>query len=110
MAKMILKRDKYKSARGGYSRLLNIFCRKCKNLIIVYQKDGRGSLLRMYFDRIFSPEELVGLQKDNIKDIAILKCKKCGEIIGTPYIYPLENRPAFRLYQDSTTKKIRKNS
>lgn len=109
MAKIILKRDKYKSVRGGHSRLLNLFCRKCENLIAVYQKDGPGSLLRLYFDRILDPGYLVGLQNQNIKNIPTLKCKKCGEIIGAPYIYPLEHRKAFRLFQDSVIKKIKKN-
>lgn len=109
MKNALIKRDKYKSARGGYSRLLNIFCRKCEKLVAVYQKDGPGSLLRMYFDRISFPEDLVGLQKNNIKDVPTLKCKICGEIIGSPYIYPPENRKAFRLYQDSVIKKVKKD-
>ncbi len=106
--KIRLKRDKYKSARGGDSKLLNIFCRKCGNLILTYQKDGPGSLIRLYFDRIFSPEKLVDLQKLNIKDVPVLKCSKCDEGLGTLYIYVKENRKAFRLLQDSITKKNQK--
>ncbi len=109
MSKTTLKKDKYKSARGGYSSLLDLFCRKCESLVAVYQKDGPGNLLRTYFDRIIFPENLVDLQKKNIKEIPNLKCKKCGEIIGSPYIYPPEKRKAFRLYQDSVIKKIKKN-
>ncbi len=108
--KIRLKRDKYKSARGGYSRLLSIFCRKCRNLILTYQKDGPGNLRRLYLDRIFSPENLVDLQKLNLKDVAVLKCNKCNEVLGTPYVYIKENRKAFRLYQDSVTKKIQKTN
>jgi len=106
--KIHLKRDKYKSSRGGYSRLLSIFCRKCGILIVTYQKDGPGNLRRLYFDRIFSPQKLVNLQKLNIKDIPFLKCNKCNEVLGTPYIYTKENRKAFRLYQDAVMKKINK--
>ncbi|MDD2656483.1 MAG: hypothetical protein PHQ18_02860 [Patescibacteria group bacterium] len=102
------KKDKYKTVRGSHSRLLNIYCRKCENIIAIYQKDGPGNLRRMYMDRIFNPEELTGLQSLNIKDVPILKCKKCNEILGTPYIYPKEKRKAFRLYQDAVIKKIRK--
>jgi len=100
------KKDKYKSARGGHSRLLNVFCRKCEHLVLVYQKDGPGNLRRLYLDRIFDPAELVGLQSLSIKDVPMLKCKKCGEVLGTPYIYPKEKRKAFRLYQDAVIKKI----
>ena len=102
------KKDKYKNARGGYSRLLNIHCRKCENLVLIYQKDGPGNLRRLYLDRIFFPDKLVNLEKLNIKDIPVLKCQKCGEILGTPYIYPKEKRKSFRLYQDAVIKKIRK--
>lgn len=106
--KTILKRDKFKSARGGYSRLLNVYCRKCGHLVVTYQKDGPGNLRRLYLDRIFAPENMVGLQNENLKDISFLKCMECKEVLGTPYIYPKENRKAFRLYQDSVTKKIEK--
>lgn len=103
-----LKKDKYKAARGGYSRLLNICCRKCESIVVVYQKDGPGNLRRLYLDRIFDPAELVGLQALNIKDIPALKCKKCSEVLGTPYIYIKEKRKAFRLYQNSAIKRLRK--
>jgi ribosomal protein S27E len=104
----ILKKDKYKSARGGYSRLMNIHCRKCENVVAVYQKDGPGNLRRMYMDRIFEPAELTNLQNVSLKAIPFLKCQKCGEILGTPYIYQKEKRKAFRVYQDAIIKKIKK--
>jgi len=105
-----LKRDKYKSARGGHSRLLNIYCRKCENIVLVYQKDGHGNLRRLYLDRIFSPDNFVGLQTLNLDNISVLKCKKCSEILGVPYIYAKEKRKAFRLFQDSVIKRLRKLS
>lgn len=105
---MKFKRDKFKSARGGHSRLIKVSCNKCKSLVCTYQKDGPGSLKRMYFDRIFSPPNLSNLQKKKITSVSPLKCKKCGELLGTPYIYKKENRKAIRLYQDSITKKISK--
>ncbi len=103
-----LKRDKYKNARGGYSRILNISCRKCDHLVLVYQKDGPGNLFRLYLDRIFEPVELVGLEKQNLKDIAPLQCKNCKQFLATPYMYPKEKRKAFRLYADAVVKRIRK--
>jgi ribosomal protein S27E len=106
----MFKKDKYKIFRGGYSRLLNVCCRKCKNIIAVYQKDGPGNLRRMYMDRIFAPAKLTNLQALNIKDVPVLKCKKCGEVLGTPYMYLKEKRKAFHLYQDAVIKRIRKLS
>lgn len=102
------KKDEYSLIRGGYSRLLNIYCRKCDNLVAIYQKDGPGNLRRMYIDRILYPIYLTKFQKNQIQDIPNLNCEKCNEILGTPYIFIKEQRKAFRLYQDSVTKKVRK--
>ena len=104
------KKDKYKASRGGHSRLLSVCCRKCESVVAVYQKDGPGNLRRLYLDRIFEPIEMTGLQAKNIKDVPALKCKTCSEVLGTPYIYIKEKRKAFRLYQDSVIKRLRKLS
>ena len=104
------KKDKYKASRGGHSRLLNVCCRKCESVVAIYQKDGPGNLRRMYMDRIFAPAELTGLQALSIKGAPALKCKKCGEVLGTPYIYLKEKRKVFRLYQDAVIKRLRKLS
>lgn len=104
----IFKRDKYKSARGGHSRLLNLHCRKCDTVFAEYQKDGPGNLRRLYMDRIMAPQNIVGLQNKNIKDISPIKCPKCGFIVGVPYIYKKEKRKAFRVFQDAIVKKVKK--
>jgi hypothetical protein len=105
---MEFKKDKYKSARGSYSRLMNLHCRVCDNFLAMYQKDGPGNLRRLYFDRIVLPKKLVGLEKKAISKVSILRCSKCKEDIGTPYVYKKENRKAFKVYQDAIVKKVRK--
>lgn len=102
----IIKRDKYKQARGGHSRLLNVCCRKCEKVAVVYQKDGPGNLRRLYLDRIFNPENLTNLQSKAIENVKALKCHSCNEVLGIPYIYPKERRKAFRLFQDAVIKRI----
>ncbi|MDB4983865.1 MAG: hypothetical protein JWM20_44 [Patescibacteria group bacterium] len=97
MNKVILKNDKFKKTRGGNSRLLNISCQKCGDAICLYQKDGPGALRRMYLDRISEPNVSIS-QKD-------LSCSK-GHLIGIKTIYEKEDRPAFRLFVDSVSKKI----
>ncbi|MDO8505365.1 MAG: hypothetical protein Q7S48_02210 [bacterium] len=97
MSKLIFKNDKYRKARGGYSRLLSITCQKCGSLICRYQKDGSGNLRRMYIDRI--SETMISLVR---KD---LSCSK-GHLLGVKIIYEKEKRPAFRLFVDSVSKKI----
>lgn len=97
MVEIIFKKDKYKKVRGGHSRLLKISCQKCGKEICRYQKDGPGNLRRMYIDRIL------------VKKVPIsgksLSCPE-GHILGIKIIYEKENRPAFRLFVDSITKKI----
>jgi hypothetical protein len=101
-----LKHDKYRKVRGGYSRLLEIHCEHCSHVIALYQKDGPGPLKRMYIDRIASPKEFTKLQNVPIKRVPNLICPYCKRLIGIPYIYEKEKRPAFRLFQGSVTKKI----
>jgi hypothetical protein len=105
---MKIKRDKYKSARGGDSKILNLHCRKCDIIFAVYQKDGPGNLRRMYMDRIMEPQSLVGLRSEDIKDIKPIKCGECGAILAMPYIYKKESRNAFRVIQAAVIKRIKK--
>jgi hypothetical protein len=97
MTKILIKNDKYKKTRGGYFRLLKICCQKCGDYICLYQKDGPGNLRRMYIDRINASE--VSVQR---KD---LSCRN-GDLLGVRIIYKKEQRPAYRLFVDSITKKI----
>ena len=97
MNKPEFKKDQFTKNRNNYSRYLHLFCRKCNHLIATYQKDGPGSLRRLYLDRILNNSYSF---KNN------LICKSCKTTLGTPTIYEKENRKSFRLYQDSVTKKI----
>lgn len=92
-----LKNDKFKKARGGYSRLLSISCQKCESFVCLYQKDGPGNLRRMYVDRIMNNTVPVGGKN--------FSCSK-GHLLGIKIIYEKEKRPAFRLFVDSIIKKI----
>jgi hypothetical protein len=102
-----LKKDRYAKRRGGNSQFLDIYCSKCNQYVALYQKDGPGSLLRMYLDRIFEPNELHELQFKSLnkKDVPALRCPKCDLLIGMPMVYELEERLAFRLFQGSFVKK-----
>ena len=107
---MIIKiqSDKYRKARGGYSRFLNVLCEHCDAKILVYQKDGPGPLKRLYLDRIFAPENLANFQKLLINKIPNLTCSKCKSVLAVPYIYKKEQRKAYRLFVGTVTKKITK--
>lgn len=97
---MKFKNDRYKKARGGYSRILEISCEKCGSYVCEYQKDGPGSLRRMYQDRITGPKVSISNKS--------LKCPQ-GHLLGVKIIYKKENRPAFRLVVDTVKKKIIKS-
>jgi len=103
-----VKRDGYRKARGGNSAILDIHCSKCDRRLMVYQKDGIGALLRSYLDRILWPEGLASLSNNpnirSTKDIPNLKCDGCGSLIGTPMVYELERRFAYRLVRGSFSK------
>ena len=100
------KKDKYATARGGNSHFLNLYCSRCGQHFALYQKDGHGSLIRLYLDRIFDPKELSELQFKSVekRDMPNLKCSKCGSLIGTPMVYEFERRLAFRLIRGSFVK------
>lgn len=101
-----LKNDKYMNARGGNSHFLDIYCAKCGQHLALYQKDGRGSLLRMYLDRIFEPQELSCLQfGGNVSNVPAFRCTKCNALIGTPMVYQPETRFAFRLLRGCFVKR-----
>jgi uncharacterized CHY-type Zn-finger protein len=91
-----LKSDKYKSARGGHSRILNVTCAHCDAHISYYQKDGPGMLKRMYLDRIInadtSSRELI--------------CGACSHTLGVKFTYDKEQRLAYRLFAGAVQKKV----
>jgi len=91
-----VKRDKFQKSRGGYSRILDISCEHCGEHICYYQKDGPGSLRRMYVDRI------IGLQPIE----RFLTCPNCQHELALRIVWKKENRPAYRLFVDSINKVI----
>ncbi len=93
---MKLKNDRYRKARGGYSRLLELTCSNCNSFLFNYQKDGPGILKRLYIDRI---QNLRNPEKR-------LVCGKCSKVLGNFGVYEKENRPAFILIPGTVSKRI----
>ena len=109
MTDIKFKRDKYKKSRGGNSRLLDILCGKCAAHLFYYQKDGLGTLKRLYLDRISESNLYSGLDKLPLKKIPKLTCPNCKQLLGIPYIYKKEDRLAFRLLIGCVSKKVVKS-
>jgi hypothetical protein len=108
--KNLLKNDKYKKARGGYSRLLSIACEGCNRHLCDYQKDGPGILKRMYLDRISNSKKYSNLQNISENKIPQFKCMPCSRLLGVCINYEKENRLAYRLFVGAITKKIIKST
>jgi len=102
-----IKKGRFKTSRGGNSKILELFCPYCNEKILVYQKDGIGKLKRLYMDRILSPGNMTKLEKIPLDKIKKLSCSNCKKIIGNPYVYEKENRKAFNLHTP-LIKKIKK--
>lgn len=101
------KNDRYVKARGGNSRFLDIYCSNCNHYLLLYQKDGKGSLLRLYLDRIFEPPILAKLQFEykSKSDMQNLKCLNCQKVIAISMVYKPEDRLAFSLIRGTFIKK-----
>ncbi len=106
MKNQILKSDKFKKARGGYSRLLELSCNKCKARLCFYQKDGKGQLVRLYLDRMLKAEHYSRYRESPLKQIPQLVCLACKEHLGAPMIYEKEQRLAYRLFACAVIKKL----
>lgn len=91
------KKDRYTNARGGSTKFLQIQCAKCKNNISTYQKDGPGSLIRMYLDRIHTNNGLIITNK-------LVTCRNCSSKIGILAIYKPEGREAIFLDRGAVVK------
>lgn len=104
-----LKNDRHRKERGGSATFLTLFCSRCTAPLIVYQKDGIGTLQRCYLNRIFAPPQLEKLQHDvginDPKDLSALHCQKCNAVVGSPMRHT-DGRLAFRLRRGAFIRKV----
>jgi hypothetical protein len=101
----LLRNDKFRKARGGYARWLDLQCEHCGAFIARYQKDGSGPLKRLYIDRLAAPPSLANLRHVPVGKLPVLTCSRCKRQLGVPILYAKERRPAFRLFAEAVTKK-----
>jgi len=73
----------------------------CSSRVLIYQKDGKGRLLRCYLNRIYWPNTY----DPNIKPTKNLICGKCNSAIGVPMTYS-DGRYAFRLLSDAFYRRV----
>ena len=84
---MIYKNPHYKRVRGSFR--LMICCGFCEKDIALYQKVGKGGLLRMYIERIVkSSIDLSGIP-------GALFCPSCKEQLATRVVLKRKNTTAY---------------
>jgi hypothetical protein len=85
------------------TRNLDIHCSHCNQWILRYRKQGSGSLVRIFPDRILQPQNLAILKSLKRKEeLPPLVCPECQTLVGSPCLYE-GKRPAFRLLKGRTT-------
>jgi hypothetical protein len=88
------------------SRCFNIFCCQCNGFILRYQKEGSGSLIRIYVKKIIEPGHFKQFKNSKFKsEIPHLDCTQCLQRIGVAMIYEPGNFPAYRMIKGSFFKK-----
>lgn len=107
-----LKKDKYRTRRGGTAKLVDIICTNCKSKVLLYQKDGPGWLKRCYLNRIFEPLRYSKLQRDRSinypEKMPKLICLNCKRVIGLPMKHK-DGRLAFKLISGSFKRRINRS-
>ena len=87
------------------SHIFNLHCAKCEARVVRYRKEGSGSLVRLYLDKISEPKSLSEFKQVGSKsELPPLNCPNCDEPIGVPMTHGNGNRPAYRLIKGATQK------
>lgn len=93
--------DEYNANSSAGSYFLNIYCTKCGNHLMLYQKDGEGALQRIFLDRIVAPKSFVTpLYNTEQSDLSILLCPNCKASVGNQGIHK-DNRLAYEVSLDA---------
>ncbi len=70
--------------KGRKTHIIKVYCTKCRTLLYKYQKEGIGSLIKCYKDRI----------SEDYTD-GDLKCPNCGETFAREAVY--HRKPANKI-------------
>ena len=60
----------------------------------------------MYVDRMHGDKRIADLVGKSVKTFPNLTCSNCKKVLGVPYTYEKEKRPAYRLFVGAVAKKI----
>nr|WP_300004048.1 hypothetical protein [Tissierella sp.] len=91
---MKYKNENYRKIKG--SHILLISCGSCKSEIARYQKLGKGSVLRMYVDRVI--ESTIDLKKDFI-------CPNCNKLLGSKVSLKKDKKEFYKMIRSTFNSK-----
>lgn len=97
---MKYKNPRYKKIKKSY--LLIISCGFCKFDILLYQKVGKGNVLKMHIERIVEGE--IDFNKGFLK---VLNCPNCNEELGTRVVLKQREKEVYKVIRGRiNTRKI----
>ncbi len=86
------------------SRFLDIHCAQCDALIAKYRKEGSGSLIRIYLERMTAPKDSPTEFKNALKEKnQRLNCYACGQSLGK--LNPSSSPASYNLIKGAYRKK-----
>lgn len=95
---LIYKNPYYRRVKGSYTLLIR--CGYCKTDIAVYQKVGKGNLLRMYVERIIKSSV------DLFKKPGVLFCPNCNKQLATKVILKRKNKEAYVMIRGAFNTRV----
>ncbi|MBP9817348.1 hypothetical protein KBC75_01150 [Candidatus Shapirobacteria bacterium] len=95
--KKLFTYDRYPQGRPT-SKKVEIKCINCATTQFIYQKDGSGTLEKLFLDLILDNPQVKNNQK--------LICPSCEKVLGTKFSHGSVNRLAFKLYPGSIYYKV----
>ncbi len=95
---MFYKNPYYRKVKGSHTLLIR--CGYCKTDIAVYQKVGKGGLLRMHLDRI------VKSSVDLSDKPGALFCPNCSKQLGTKVYLKSKNKDVYIMSRGAFNTKV----
>lgn len=95
---MIYDNPDYRKVKRSF--LLLVSCAHCKNNIALYQKVGKGGVLRMYVERIIKSSV------DLSKKPRGLFCPNCNEQLGARVTLRRKKKDAYRMIRSTFNTRV----
>lgn len=96
---MKYKNPYYKKTKKAYELIIS--CGHCKEEVIIYEKVGKGGLLKMYLNRIIESNTELNTS------IKVLSCHNCGIELGVLGKIKSENEYIYNMIRSSFNTRLR---